>query len=133
MLTGQKTVFCPVLRPVKQQTLIHHQETQNSSQEEKEREEKMNRRKRTIKTKKETKTMLDTKIATWNIHGKLADNLHQELLERDMITKSIDICCIQETRMNQDAEIQCSKGVVIINLKADSDNAYKRYGMVFYV
>ena len=66
--------------------------------------------------------MLDTKISTWNIHGKLADTLHQELLERDMITKGIDICCIQETRMNHDAEIQCTKGGVIINLTADSDN-----------
>ena len=76
--------------------------------------------------------MLDTKIATWNLHGKLVDTLHQELLERDLIKKGINICCLQETRMNQDAEIHCSKGCIIINMKAES-NAHKRYGMGFYV
>jgi len=61
----------------------------------------------------------NTRIGTWNIYGKLTDPLQQELLERDMQQKNIDVCCIQETRMITDAEILCPNEGMIINIKAD--------------
>ena len=75
----------------------------------------------------------NTRIGTWNIHGKLTDSLQQELLERDMQQKNIDVCCIQETRMITYAEILCPDGGMIINIKAEAINMHKRYGMGFYI
>ena len=74
----------------------------------------------------------ETRIATWNIHGKLEQPIQQEILAIDMIGRKIDIACLQETRWKNDAEISV-RGGTIINFAGLDENKYKRYGMGFYI
>ena len=74
----------------------------------------------------------ETKIATWNLHGKLEQQIQRELLVGDMKTRKIDIACLQETRWREDAEVY-EGGGTIFNFAGQDENKYKRYGMGFYV
>ena len=90
-----------------------------------------NRRSRTKnKTKKLNKD--ETRVATWNLQGKLESKLQQEILGKDMLERKIHIACLQDTRWNSDAEVTINEEK-IINFAGKADNKYKRYGMGFFI
>ena len=71
-----------------------------------------------------------TKIAGWNIHGKLANPAQREALGRDMREMRLDICALSETRWQSDADVALPDGGGrIINFRSHSENAHAAYGM----
>jgi len=71
-----------------------------------------------------------TKIAGFNLHGKLSSVAQREALSRDMVEMNINICILTETRWNEDADFYLPDGGGrIINLPSDNANAHAQYGM----
>ena len=56
--------------------------------------EKSERKK--VVSRQRRKVVKNTRVGTWNIHGKLQDPLHQELQQGDMVPEQADMCCLQE-------------------------------------
>lgn len=73
-----------------------------------------------------------TKIAGWNLHGKLSQPAQQEALKHDMEVMNIDVAVLTETRWDDDIDMRL-RGSRIINFKSHSENAHARYGMGIYM
>ena len=71
-----------------------------------------------------------TKIAGWNIHGKLGNPAQREALGQDMREMKLDICVLSETRWQIDADVVLPEGGGrIINYRSHTENAHAAYGM----
>ena len=71
-----------------------------------------------------------TKIAGWNIHGKLGNPAQREALGQDMREMKLDICVLSETRWQIDADVALPEGGGrIINYRSHTENAHAAYGM----
>ena len=43
-----------------------------------------------------------TNIATWNVQGKLCEDLYQHRLVEDMVKRKVQIACLQETHWKEE-------------------------------
>ena len=55
-----------------------------------------------------------TKIAGWNLHGKLAQPAQQEALKHDMDEMGIDVSILTETKWHEDIDKRLADGSRII-------------------
>ena len=75
-----------------------------------------------------------TKVAGWNLHGKLSQPAQQEALKHDMDEMNIDIAVLSETKWHEDIDMRLVDGSKIVNFKSHNEtNAHARYGMGVYM
>jgi len=75
-----------------------------------------------------------TKVAGWNLHGKLSQPAQQEALKHDMEEMGIDVSILTETKWHEDIDKRLDDGSRIINFKSQNEtNAHARYGMGIYM
>jgi exonuclease III len=84
--------------------------------------------------KKNSKLNLITKFSTWNVRGKISDPFWRQRLEEDLKKSKIAVCCLQETKWQEDSDFLLPGGGRIINIaaKASIDNKI-HYGMGLYI
>ena len=75
------------------------------------------------------------RIATWNIHGKLYQELNEQKYDLidDMERLKIQICCLQETKMTRDTDVSIPTRGRIINIAARTPLGSRQWGLGFYI
>jgi exonuclease III len=72
-----------------------------------------------------------TRIASWNIRGGLQSPHDMDVLEMDMESFGIGICCLQETHCKDTSYTSDHNGHIVC-LEGKNRNRHRRYGMGFY-
>jgi len=80
------------------------------------------------------KKNLVTKIANFNVHGKLGEDANRQKLMQEFTDRKISVAVIQETHWDVDEINYTIPGLGrLINFKAIADNNHKKYGMGFWI
>ena len=92
-------------------------------------------KKRGLKGKyNEKKKNIVTRIANFNVHGKLGEDANRQKLMQEFKDRKISVAVIQETHWDTDELNYSIPGLGrLINFKATTDNNHKKYGMGFWI
>lgn len=75
-----------------------------------------------------------TRIANFNVHGKLGEDANRQKLMQEFMDKKISVAVIQETHWDVEELNYTIPGLGrLINFKAVTNNNYKKYGMGFWM
>lgn len=82
----------------------------------------------------EKKKNIVTRIANFNVHGKLGEDANRQKLMQEFTDRKISVAVIQETHWDVDELNYSIPGLGrLINFKATTTNNYKKYGMGFWM
>ena len=84
----------------------------------------------TLKSKKSNRKRQETRIATWNLNGRLREGYRQEEIINDMREHRVEIAALQETMWNADTVVKGDRGEEIINFQTQAPG-YR--GLGFYM
>ena len=65
----------------------------------------------TLKLKKSNRKRQETRIATWNLNGRLRERYRQEEIIHDMREHRVEVAALQETMWNADTAVKGDRGI----------------------
>ena len=71
----------------------------------------------TPKLKKLHRKSQETRVATWNLNGRLREGYRQEEIIKDMREHRVEVAALQETMWNEDTVVKGDRGEEIINFQ----------------
>ena len=72
----------------------------------------------------------ETRIATWNLNGRLRERYRQEEIIKDMKDHKVEVAALQETMWNEEVMVRGDKGDEIVNFQSPAPE-YR--GLGFYM
>ena len=97
------------------------------------RQQQQNSTKMEAEKKNKEDGSMKTKIATYNMRGKMKDAGKRKILFDDFVNSGIDVACLQETKLNKDEDFREYGKGRIINIAAKNERIKSIYGMGFYI
>ena len=71
----------------------------------------------TPKLKKLHRKSQETRVATWNLNGRLREGYRQEEIIQDMREHRVEVAALQEAMWNEDTVVKGDRGEEIINFQ----------------